>query len=154
MGPWLSAVTQGNSISVLTRAYQLTGQEIFIDITRHAIRTFEKDILDGGICTPVGTNGVFFEEFGIYPASHTLTGLIFGLYGLYDYVMLSHDSQIERLIQNSLAAMHILLVEFEEDFGYVKIYFIDNSHHLTTLPYKQICLKDLPLTQAVNIVRN
>src|SRR5215469_745012 len=46
-GLWLSALTQGNGISVLVRAYRLTKEEAFLEVACHAIRTFERDILDG-----------------------------------------------------------------------------------------------------------
>src|SRR5450755_1705549 len=49
-GTWLSAVTQGLAISVLLRAYQLTREKSFLDLAHRAVRTFEQDILDGGVC--------------------------------------------------------------------------------------------------------
>src|SRR5258706_180426 len=65
-GPWLSASTQGSAISVLLRAYQLTREEVFLVAAQRAVRTFEQDILDGGVSAPVGENGVFFEEVAVY----------------------------------------------------------------------------------------
>jgi glycosyltransferase involved in cell wall biosynthesis len=115
-GPWLSALTQGTGISVLTRANQLTREEVFLEVARRAVRTFERDILDGGVSAPIGADGVFFEEVAVYPAAHMLSGFIFGLFGLYDYVALTDDPQIEKLIARSLATMHNLLDEFDIDF--------------------------------------
>jgi len=59
--PWLSSLTQGCGISVLTRAYLLTGEETFLEAAQRVVRTFERDILDGGFNTPIGKEGVFFE---------------------------------------------------------------------------------------------
>src|SRR5260221_5480620 len=75
-GRWLSALTQGNALSVLVRAYQLTSEQPFLDAAQRVIRTFERDILDGGVSAPVGSNGVFFEEVAVYPAVHKLSGFI------------------------------------------------------------------------------
>lgn len=114
--PVLSALAQGNGISVLVRAYQLTGNSAFLQAAQRVIRTFELDILDGGISTPSGNNGIFFEEIAVYPASHSLRGYIFALFGLYDYVEITQDSKLEPLIQHSLAAFHTLIDAF--DTGY------------------------------------
>jgi len=113
---WLSALTQGNAISVLMRAYQLTQEDAFLQTARRAVRTFELDILDGGVSTPIGDNGVFFEEVAVYPAAHILKGYILALFGLYDYITLTKDSTIEAVIQRSITASHTLIDAF--DTGY------------------------------------
>jgi glycosyltransferase involved in cell wall biosynthesis len=115
-GSWLSALAQGCGLSVLVRAYQLTQEEVFLEVARRAVRTFERDILDGGVSAPVGVDGVFFEEVAVYPATHILSGFIFALLGLYDYVALTSDAQIETLIHRSLTTMHNLLDEFDIGF--------------------------------------
>ena len=115
-GSWLSALTQGCGISVLVRAYQLTHEEAFLEVVHRAIRTFGQDIFDGGVSTPIGNDGVFFEEVAAYPAAHVLGGFIFALLGLYDYVALTDDIQINQLIQRGLATLHELLDEFDTRF--------------------------------------
>ncbi len=79
---WLSSLMQGWGISVLVRAYLLTSEKVFLEVVRRVVRTFERDILDGGVSTPVGKEGIFFEEVAVYPATHRLKGFIFGLFGL------------------------------------------------------------------------
>ncbi|MGH2506226.1 MAG: D-glucuronyl C5-epimerase family protein [Ktedonobacteraceae bacterium] len=113
---YLSALAQGCGISVLTRAYQLTQEHIFLETARRAVRVFEIDILDSGVQCPIGDEGPFFEEVAVYPAAHILSGYILALFGLYDYVACTQDSQIVGLIQRSLTALHSLLDEF--DTGY------------------------------------
>lgn len=115
-GPWLSALAQGHALSVLVRAYQLTQEDVFLETAHRAVRTFGRDILDGGVSTPIGEDGVFFEEVAIYPATHILSGLIFALFGLYDYVALTGDAQVKKLIECSLSTMHMLLDEFDIGF--------------------------------------
>src|SRR6266700_1574093 len=115
-GSWLSASAQGSGISVLMRAYQLTHQEAFLEVINRVVRTFEQDILDGGVTAPTGANGIFFEDMAVYPATHALNGFLFALLGLYDYVALTGDAQIEKLISRSLATMHDILREFDLGF--------------------------------------
>ncbi|HLW03727.1 MAG TPA: D-glucuronyl C5-epimerase family protein [Ktedonobacterales bacterium] len=113
---WLSALTQGNAISVLVRAYRLTGESAFLQAARRAVRTFELDVLEGGVSVTVGTCGVFFEEVAVYPAAHILNGFILALFGLYDYVEVTQDSHVASLIDESLLTLHLLIDEF--DAGY------------------------------------
>lgn len=114
--PWLSSLTQGIAISVLLRAYQLTQQEAFFEAAHRAVRVFEQDILDGGISAPVGSEGIFFEEVAAYPAAHSLIGFIFAILGLYDYLVLTGDTQIREIIHRSHATLHELLDEFDAGF--------------------------------------
>jgi heparosan-N-sulfate-glucuronate 5-epimerase len=115
-GPWLSALTQGNAISALVRAYSLTGEEVFLQTAHRAVRTFKLDIRNGGVSTSIANDGVFFEEVAAYPAAHILNGYIFSLFGLYDYAALTDDTHIHALIQRSLVTLHTLLDEY--DTGY------------------------------------
>ncbi len=116
VGAWLSALIQGVSLSILTRAYHLTHEGAFLQVAKRVTRTFELDILDGGVSAPIGSDGKCFEEVGVYPSSHMLGGFICGLYGLYDYVTITGDSHLEYLIQCSHSTLHRLLPEF--DTGY------------------------------------
>jgi heparosan-N-sulfate-glucuronate 5-epimerase len=118
--PWLSALIQGNAISVLVRAYILTGEDIFLQVARRAVRTFELDIHNGGVSTSIDNDGIFFEEVAVYPAAHILNGYIFSLFGLYDYVSVTSDTRIARLIDRSLAAMHVIIDAY--DLGYWSSY--------------------------------
>jgi glycosyltransferase involved in cell wall biosynthesis len=115
-GSWLSALTQGNALSVLVRAYQLTQDEVFLASARRVALTFERDILDGGVIAPIGRDGIFFEEVAVYPAAHTLNGCIFALFGLYDYLALTGNAAIREIIESSLSTMHVLLDEFDTGF--------------------------------------
>jgi D-glucuronyl C5-epimerase C-terminus len=123
---WLSALTQGHGISVLVRAYRLTGEDVFLQVARRAVRTFELDIQVGGVSTSLDGEGVFFEEVAVYPAAHILNGYLLGLVGLYDYVALTGDIQINELILRSLATLHTLIDGF--DTGYWSRYDLLFKH--------------------------
>jgi len=114
--PWLSAMTQGEGISVLVRAYRLTGEEIFLNVASRAIRTFELDIRYGGVCASIDGDGIFFEEVGAYPAAHILNGSLFALFGLYDYVALTNDPRITELIKRNLKTFHALIDAFDNGY--------------------------------------
>src|SRR6266446_4511893 len=115
-GSWLSALTQGCALSVLTRACVLTEDPTFLHLADRVVRTFEHDILDGGVSAPVGTEGIFFEARAVYPAAHQLSGFLLAILGLYDYLALTGTSPIEHLVARSLRTLHRLLAEFDRGF--------------------------------------
>ncbi len=114
--PLLSASTQGLALSVLARAYRLTGDEAFLQMARRAVRAFELDIFDGGVSAPVGSDGLFFEEVAAYPAAHHLGACLLALCGLYDYLAVTDDLRIAELVQRCLATLSTLALVF--DTGY------------------------------------
>jgi hypothetical protein len=111
-------------ISVLTRAYRLTSEPAFLDTARRALRPFELDIRDGGVCSSPG--GVFFEEVAVYPAAHILNGYILALFGLYDYVALTSSPVVAALIEGSLRTLHELIDDY--DAGYWSYYDLRFKH--------------------------
>lgn len=117
---WLSAMTQGECISVLVRAYRLSGEDAFLQVARRAIRTFELDIRNGGVCSHTGDEDIFFEEVAAYPAAHILNGYLFALFGLYDYVALTDDPKVAELIRSSHITLHKLISTY--DVGYWSCY--------------------------------
>jgi glycosyltransferase involved in cell wall biosynthesis len=114
--PQLSAVTQGCVLSLFRRAYEATGKNEYLEIMQRAVQAFERDILDGGIRTLIGEDGIFFEEVAVYPAAHSLSGCMFALLGLYDYVTLTHDADVEKSLQRCLKTLHALFDEFDSGF--------------------------------------
>ncbi len=115
-GVWLSAVTQGCAISVLARAYYLTHEQRLLEMMQRVLHSFEQDILDGGVKTPIGKQGIFFEEMGVYPASHNLAGGTFAILCLYNYELLMNDRQMNTLVQSALATLQKVLPEFDTGF--------------------------------------
>jgi glycosyltransferase involved in cell wall biosynthesis len=114
--PLLSASTQGLGLSVLVRAYQMTGDDTFLRQAQRAARAFERDIFDGGVCAPIGETGVFFEEVAAYPASHSFSACLIALTSLYDYLALVDDAEVARHMQRCLATLADLAPIF--DVGY------------------------------------
>jgi glycosyltransferase involved in cell wall biosynthesis len=113
---YLSALVQGQALSVLTRAYVLTRNTTYLEVARRAMHTFERDILDGGVSTPIAGNGIFFEQWAAYPAAHTLEGMVFALLGLHDYLALIGDTDISTLLQCAHDSLHRFLNEFDTGF--------------------------------------
>lgn len=83
--PWISAMAQGQGISVLLRAYQLTAEKRHLEAAEAALRTFEIPIEEGGATHTDERGFVWYAEYPTDPPSHVLNGFIFALFGLYDF---------------------------------------------------------------------
>jgi glycosyltransferase involved in cell wall biosynthesis len=114
--PWLSALAQSCAISVLLRAWQLSGDALFLLAAHRAVRPFELDILDQGVCACLSAECTVFEEVAVYPAAHTLSGQLLALLGLDEYVAVTAHSRSQVALARGLAALSTLLEEF--DCGY------------------------------------
>ena len=90
--PWLSAMAQGEAMSVLVRAHLMTGDKRYIHAAALAMVPFEFDVSDGGVANRDAKGHVFYEEYA-FPEhrNHVLNGFITSLFGLYDYYRTTQD---------------------------------------------------------------
>ena len=112
----LSAQAQGCALSVLVRAFHLTQNQLFLTVARYAVRPFLLDILDGGVCAPLGAKGIFFEDMAVYPACHHLNGCLLALIGLYDYITVIPDEQVKQRIEECVLTLRNVLPVFDAGF--------------------------------------
>jgi len=84
--PWISCMAQGEGISVLCRAYELTRNDEYLDTARRAVHVFQQGIEEGGVRGEYPDGGVCLEEYPYpdRPPSHVLNGFLYALFGLLD----------------------------------------------------------------------
>jgi len=78
---WYSAMAQGQAMSVLTRAYALTGDRRYLDCARRATALFDVPSTDGGVLASL-FNLPWYEEYPTVPGTFVLNGFIYALVGL------------------------------------------------------------------------
>jgi len=81
--PWASAITQGQSISLLLRAYHATGDGVYLTAAENATKPLTKSVADGGLVDTFQGHPVY-EEYPTTPPTFVLNGFMFTLIGLYD----------------------------------------------------------------------
>ena len=81
--PWLSAMAQGEGASLLVRLNLETGEEVFADAARRALRPLARSTVDGGVQATLDGRA-FPEEYPTSPPSFVLNGAFFALWGYYD----------------------------------------------------------------------
>ncbi|GAB3629035.1 hypothetical protein PTE30175_04225 [Pandoraea terrae] len=95
MPGWTSAIAQGQALSLLARAYSLTGNKAYIEAGDKALAFLLTDTKAGGSrdslasLSPSLSRYVMFEEYPIVPpdtkSNYTVNGFIHTLIGLHDW---------------------------------------------------------------------
>jgi hypothetical protein len=114
--PWISAMGQGQAISVLLRAHQMVGNGRYLSAAQSAVKAFDYVIEEGGVKTVEKDGSVFYEEYPSRRYSHVLNGFIFSLWGLYDYFHYSRESSVKALFDKGVETLEKYLPRY--DLGY------------------------------------
>jgi heparosan-N-sulfate-glucuronate 5-epimerase len=97
-GPFISAMGQGQAISVLVRAHKLTGEERYLSVAREAMRPMGIPVVAGGVGIDT-IHGWWLEEYPTTPPSFVLNGCIFAIWGLNDLALAGHDPAKELFLR-------------------------------------------------------
>jgi hypothetical protein len=104
------AMAQGEGASLLLRAYIHTGDKRFLDSAKKAIDFMLKPLKEGGT-----TDGDTFMEYTHLPA--VMNGWIFAWWGLYDFVLVTHDEGIyKKRLEQSCKSLEEQLPLFSNSY--------------------------------------
>jgi heparosan-N-sulfate-glucuronate 5-epimerase len=109
-----SAMTQGEAISVLVRAFSATGEDVYLEGAHRALTPMLTPIDKGGTSW-LAPEGLILEEVPLGIPNTILNGWVFALYGLYDLTIV--DSQDAReALESTLRALLARLQMFNAGF--------------------------------------
>ena len=111
--PWISAMAQGQAISVLTRAYSLTKDEIYLQTVELAIGPFEHSWDEGGVRFADEDGNVFYLEYACESHPCVLNGFIFSLLGLHDYYLTTGDEKALNLFSDGIETLKVRLKDYD-----------------------------------------
>ena len=117
--PWMSAMAQGEGASLLVRLHAETGDEIFAEAARRALKPLSIPVRSGGVRAMLG-GGPFFEEYPTEPPSFVLNGGIFAMWGCYDVGVGLEDSAAMQEFEDALDALAQNIERW--DTGYWSLY--------------------------------
>lgn len=105
----LSAMNQGEALSVLARGYEISKNENYVEFAQKIIRPYAVSIEDYGVKGDFGilNDTYWYEEIAEIPYKHILNGMIYSLVGLWEI------NQIMPQISNAKEL-------FEEGVNYVE----------------------------------
>jgi hypothetical protein len=121
LAPWYSGMAQGQILSLFVRLYIITKEDHYLDLSRKIVKSFDlvhSDNSDNAWVSCVDENGyLWLEEYPSNPASYTLNGMIFGIYGLYDYYRITKDTSSEDLLRGAIATIKENIYRFRTENG-------------------------------------
>jgi heparosan-N-sulfate-glucuronate 5-epimerase len=110
--PWYSGLAQGQGISMLLRAFRETGEERYLDSATLAFQAFTRGVSEGGVVYKE-LLGTWIEEYIVTPPTHILNGMIWAMWGIYDYHLVTKDAAAGRLFQDTADTLVRNLARFE-----------------------------------------
>ena len=133
-----SAMTQGQALSVLSRALQLMNDSRFREAAEKAFDLFLIGAEEGGVTYFKG-DAVFLEEAPSQPRNTVLNGWIFALFGLYDYNLAVNQTAAGELFERSIDTLAQHLAGY--DSGYWSYY--DSQKHISSSFYHRLHISQL-----------
>ncbi|KKR31000.1 MAG: D-glucuronyl C5-epimerase, partial [Candidatus Gottesmanbacteria bacterium GW2011_GWC2_39_8] len=117
LAPWRSALAQGQAISVLIRAHQLTGDERYAQSAHQGYRAFYYKARDheGGVLDDQD-GFIWLEEYIVKPPNHVLNGFIWALWGVRDYAVYFENSHAQNLWEECLKTLEANLKNYDIGF--------------------------------------
>ena len=118
--PWYSALSQGQGISVLIRAWDKTKDDKYLDCAQKALAAFFAEVQNGGVIYTDENGKKWFEETIVNPPTHILNGFLWSSWGLYDYWLAMQDLKVKNLFDEAAITITDNLSKF--DNGYWSLY--------------------------------
>tara|TARA_B110000263_G_scaffold249473_1_gene267182 strand:- start:1375 stop:2352 length:978 start_codon:yes stop_codon:yes gene_type:complete len=125
INPWHSGLAQGQGLSVLCRAYRVTGDNQYLDSIEKVYQSFLIDIKKGGVTFTDQDRNIWIEEYIMKNnPTHILNGFIWGLWGIYDYWLLTKNNDVRKLFDKYVKTLECNIDKY--DIGYWSLYELTN----------------------------
>jgi len=118
--PWVSAMAQGQAIQALINAHKILEDEKYLETAKLLLNSFHVETTDGGITYKDNSDRWWYEEYASKKGkkSRVLNGMIFALFGIYDYYCYQKDPDAEFLFQQGIRALKNDLPRYDYGKGY------------------------------------
>ena len=114
--PWYSGLAQGQGISVLVRAFKETNLEKYKHAAHEAFQVFTVPTINGGVNFKDENGNNWIEEYIVHPPTHILNGFMWGLWGVYDYVLQFNDEKAITLFKQYIRTLVKELDSYDNGF--------------------------------------
>lgn len=101
---WSSSMGQGQGISLLARAYLLTGNESYLNAAKLALEPLKLSVAEGGLHETIGGYN-FYTEYPTSPPDYTLNGYMFTLFGIYDLSIVTNDTDAAKMFNDGITLL-------------------------------------------------
>lgn len=122
---WISAMYQGQAISLYLRAGQLFNEPKYIEIAEKIFLFFQYDYSQGGALR-IDKNGYkWLEEYPSNPPSYVLNGFIYSLLGILDLYRVTKNPNAKELYDNCILTLEKNIHKY--DLFYWSVYDQDKK---------------------------
>lgn len=135
----LSAMYQGEAMSVFVRAWGHTKKEIFLEAAQKSMMPLTRKIGDKGVLGKISANGVlWYEERCNPPSRHILNGMIYTLWGLRDVMAVCANPLAKELWEQGIDSVAKSLDLF--DTGFWSRYWVpeDDLEYVASMMYHNL----------------
>jgi len=147
---WLSAMAQGEAISLLLRAGAVAADGGFLAAARAAASPFRRSVASGGIRRLL-RGASFYEEYATDVPSFVLNGFIYSLWGLWELRRFDAAADVAPLVDAGVATLRTHLPLY--DTGYWSRYDlvppVAGPGKLASLGYHALHVAQLRVTAAM-----
>lgn len=153
---WISAMAQGEAMSVLARGFLLTRDERFLQTAMAAVRPLTVGIVDGGLLAYMDDKLPFFQESPALPSSHILNGFLYTLFGLRDLARVAGHQTSQSLYAQGIDTLSQVLERFDTGSWSLYDLYDPKSRNVASLTYHELHIAqlygirtDLPVAESV-----
>jgi len=116
--PYVSALAQGNGLSVLVRAYIMTGNATYLEVAETAMKSFEFEMNEGGV-RYTDSGGVWYEELADEGArsGKVLNGFMGALMRLYEFSFGANNTEAFALFEEGTDTLAANLYRYDTGSG-------------------------------------
>jgi heparosan-N-sulfate-glucuronate 5-epimerase len=135
----VSALWQGESISVLCRAWYATKEAIYLEMAYALVSLFDVPVEQGGVLGRITRRDVaWYEEYVQRPLGHVLNGMLVALFGLRDLALLTAHRRAKELFQEGVASVTAALPEFDSGFWSWYLISETGSPYIASMGYHML----------------
>jgi heparosan-N-sulfate-glucuronate 5-epimerase len=119
--PWYSGLAQGQGVSLLLRAHAHASEvEKYRHAADKAFIALTRPIGEGGVLFEDEEKNLWIEEYLVDPPTHILNGLMWALWGVFDYWLARKDGAARQIFDRGVETLVHNLARF--DTGYWSLY--------------------------------
>jgi hypothetical protein len=142
--PWASALAQGQGISLLIRAYKITGDKKYALKAIQAFQSFLVGVEKGGVRRNLG-EGVIFEEVPTNKPSCILDGFMFSLFGLMDLYIFHAEQKALEEFEKAYETLKRILPQYDMKFWSRADLYVNWPRMISSLFYHKLHIYQLDI---------
>ncbi|NXB70360.1 GLCE epimerase, partial [Donacobius atricapilla] len=153
---WYSAMAQGQAMSTLVRAYQLTKEPAYLGAALRATAPFKLPAEQRGVKAVFMNRHEWYEEYPTSPSSFVLNGFMYALIGLYDLKETAGEKlgrEARLLYERGMASLKAMLPLYDTGSGSVydlRHFMLGTAPNLARWDYHTTHINQLQLLASVD----